>query len=187
MLSHMLLQLEQLAQLLKVCSYVTPQLNSNQNKWGRMDLIICMNVCHFIVHNKTMLFRCFFFRNLWWCSMLSSCETVLGHGEDYQVQLAVGQCPRSCIHYVTPSQRIILEELLDRCSWISPLRCHTKLFLLGCEIISIINSPVLRSTFLMVWKLTNSFICLTTMIDFSAYKMHPLWIRQLRQNCYTHS
>ncbi|OIT07541.1 hypothetical protein A4A49_34791 [Nicotiana attenuata] len=35
-----------------------------------------------------------------------------GHGEDYQVQLAVGQCPRSCIHYVTPSQRIILEELL---------------------------------------------------------------------------
>nr|POF26891.1 hypothetical protein CFP56_37668 [Quercus suber] len=35
------------------------------------------------------------------------------HGEDYQVQLAVGQCPRSCIHYVTPSQRIILEELLD--------------------------------------------------------------------------
>ncbi|KAB1202264.1 Chaperone protein DnaJ [Morella rubra] len=36
-----------------------------------------------------------------------------GHGEDYQVQLAVGQCPRSCIHYVTPSQRIIIEELLD--------------------------------------------------------------------------
>ncbi|KAH9603874.1 hypothetical protein KSS87_013562 [Heliosperma pusillum] len=36
-----------------------------------------------------------------------------GHGEDYQVQLAVGQCPRSCIHYVTPSQRIVLEELLD--------------------------------------------------------------------------
>ncbi|XP_015570429.1 uncharacterized protein LOC8285564 isoform X2 [Ricinus communis] len=36
-----------------------------------------------------------------------------GHGEDYKVQLAVGQCPRSCIHYVTPSQRIILEELLD--------------------------------------------------------------------------
>ncbi|XP_051116822.1 chaperone protein dnaJ C76, chloroplastic [Andrographis paniculata] len=35
-----------------------------------------------------------------------------GHGEDYQVQLAVGQCPRSCIHYVTPSQRIVLEELL---------------------------------------------------------------------------
>ncbi|MED6181986.1 hypothetical protein PIB30_024615 [Stylosanthes scabra] len=36
-----------------------------------------------------------------------------GHGEDYQVQCAVGQCPRNCIHYVTPSQRIILEELLD--------------------------------------------------------------------------
>ncbi|KAK7284347.1 hypothetical protein RJT34_19092 [Clitoria ternatea] len=36
-----------------------------------------------------------------------------GHGEDYQVQSAVGQCPRSCIHYVTPSQRILLEELLD--------------------------------------------------------------------------
>ncbi|CAK9168027.1 unnamed protein product [Ilex paraguariensis] len=36
------------------------------------------------------------------------------HGEDYQVQLAVGQCPRSCIHYVTPAQRVVLEELLDR-------------------------------------------------------------------------
>lgn len=36
-----------------------------------------------------------------------------GHGEDYQVQLAAGQCPRSCIHYVTPSQRVILEELLN--------------------------------------------------------------------------
>ncbi|CAA7405982.1 unnamed protein product [Spirodela intermedia] len=32
--------------------------------------------------------------------------------ENYQVQLAVGQCPRRCIHYVTPSQRSILEELL---------------------------------------------------------------------------
>ncbi|KAB2630169.1 pentatricopeptide repeat-containing protein [Pyrus ussuriensis x Pyrus communis] len=39
--------------------------------------------------------------------------TSQGFGDDYQVQLAVGQCPRSCIHYVTPSQRIILEELLD--------------------------------------------------------------------------
>ncbi|CAL1393456.1 unnamed protein product [Linum trigynum] len=39
--------------------------------------------------------------------------TSQGHGEDYQVQMAAGQCPRSCIHYVTPSQRIILEELLD--------------------------------------------------------------------------
>ncbi|KAL0364798.1 UNVERIFIED_CONTAM: hypothetical protein Sangu_0577400 [Sesamum angustifolium] len=36
-----------------------------------------------------------------------------GHAEDYQVQLAVGQCPRGCIHYVTPSQRVILEELLE--------------------------------------------------------------------------
>eukprot|EP00268_Persea_americana_P020393 TRINITY_DN20588_c0_g2_i3.p1 TRINITY_DN20588_c0_g2~~TRINITY_DN20588_c0_g2_i3.p1 ORF type:complete len:278 (-),score=39.08 TRINITY_DN20588_c0_g2_i3:396-1229(-) len=36
-----------------------------------------------------------------------------GHGEDYRVQLAVGQCPRSCIHYVTPSQRVIVEELLE--------------------------------------------------------------------------
>ncbi|XP_043693296.1 chaperone protein dnaJ C76, chloroplastic [Telopea speciosissima] len=36
-----------------------------------------------------------------------------GHNEDYQVQLAVGQCPRKCIHYVTPSQRVILEELLE--------------------------------------------------------------------------
>lgn len=38
--------------------------------------------------------------------------TSQGHGDDYQVQLAAGQCPRSCIHYVTPSQRIVLEELL---------------------------------------------------------------------------
>ncbi|KAH9314163.1 hypothetical protein KI387_022790, partial [Taxus chinensis] len=36
-----------------------------------------------------------------------------GQGEDYQVQLAVGQCPRNCIYYVTPAQRIILEELLE--------------------------------------------------------------------------
>ncbi|OMO99172.1 hypothetical protein COLO4_13469 [Corchorus olitorius] len=39
--------------------------------------------------------------------------TSQGHADDYQVQLAVGQCPRSCIHFVTPSQRVILEELLD--------------------------------------------------------------------------
>nr|DAD19482.1 TPA_asm: hypothetical protein HUJ06_020945 [Nelumbo nucifera] len=39
--------------------------------------------------------------------------TSQGHDEDYQVQVAVSQCPRSCIHYVTPSQRIILEELLE--------------------------------------------------------------------------
>ncbi|KAL2491895.1 Chaperone DnaJ-domain superfamily protein [Abeliophyllum distichum] len=39
--------------------------------------------------------------------------TSQGHGEDYQIQIAVGQCPRNCIHYVTPSQRIILEELLE--------------------------------------------------------------------------
>ncbi|KAK4378948.1 hypothetical protein RND71_000810 [Anisodus tanguticus] len=37
--------------------------------------------------------------------------TSQGHGEEYR-ELAVGQCPRNCIHYVTPSQRIILEELL---------------------------------------------------------------------------
>ncbi|CAA2968119.1 chaperone protein dnaJ C76, chloroplastic [Olea europaea var. sylvestris] len=39
--------------------------------------------------------------------------TSQGRGEDYQIQIATGQCPRNCIHYVTPSQRIILEELLD--------------------------------------------------------------------------
>ncbi|GLJ09654.1 hypothetical protein SUGI_0113420 [Cryptomeria japonica] len=37
-----------------------------------------------------------------------------GQGDDYQVQLAVGQCPRNCIYYVTPAQRIILDELLQR-------------------------------------------------------------------------
>ncbi|XP_078155222.1 chaperone DnaJ-domain superfamily protein isoform X2 [Carex rostrata] len=40
--------------------------------------------------------------------------TSQGHGDDYQVQLSVGQCPRSCIYYVTPSQRVILEDLLER-------------------------------------------------------------------------
>ncbi|KAJ6434428.1 hypothetical protein OIU84_018025 [Salix udensis] len=46
-------------------------------------------------------------------------EKIAGHGEDYQVQLAVGQCPRSCIHYVTPSQRVILEEFLDSISCVA--------------------------------------------------------------------
>ncbi|CAD5167882.1 unnamed protein product [Musa acuminata subsp. malaccensis] len=36
-----------------------------------------------------------------------------GHSDDYLVQLAVGQCPRNCIHYVTPSQREVLEDLLQ--------------------------------------------------------------------------
>lgn len=35
------------------------------------------------------------------------------HGEDYLVQLAVGQWPRSCIHHAIPSQRSVLEEPLD--------------------------------------------------------------------------
>ncbi|XP_052155722.1 uncharacterized protein LOC127773627 [Oryza glaberrima] len=35
-----------------------------------------------------------------------------GHYDDYNVQLAVGQCPRKCIYYVTPCQRTILEEIL---------------------------------------------------------------------------
>ncbi|ONK63692.1 uncharacterized protein A4U43_C07F17900 [Asparagus officinalis] len=39
--------------------------------------------------------------------------TSQGHNDDYQVQLAVGQCPKRCIHYVTPSQRAVLEDLLD--------------------------------------------------------------------------
>ncbi|KAG0478491.1 hypothetical protein HPP92_013210 [Vanilla planifolia] len=37
-----------------------------------------------------------------------------GNGDDYQVQLAVGQCPRRCIHYVTPQQRAILQDVLER-------------------------------------------------------------------------
>jgi len=39
--------------------------------------------------------------------------TIGGHSDDYQLQLAVGQCPKRCIHYVTPSQRAVLEDLLD--------------------------------------------------------------------------
>lgn len=38
--------------------------------------------------------------------------TCQGYGDDYLVQLAVGQCPRTCIHYVTPSQRALLEDVL---------------------------------------------------------------------------
>ncbi|KAJ0975384.1 hypothetical protein J5N97_017349 [Dioscorea zingiberensis] len=39
-----------------------------------------------------------------------------GHDEDYLVQLAIGQCPRRCIYYVTPSQRVVvLGELLYGC------------------------------------------------------------------------
>ncbi|KAH7299200.1 hypothetical protein KP509_25G077100 [Ceratopteris richardii] len=34
--------------------------------------------------------------------------------DDYQVQLAVGQCPRNCIYYVTPLQREALERVLER-------------------------------------------------------------------------
>ncbi|KAK3135682.1 hypothetical protein QOZ80_5BG0422130 [Eleusine coracana subsp. coracana] len=34
------------------------------------------------------------------------------NGEDELVQLAVGQCPRKCIYYVTPCQRAILEDVL---------------------------------------------------------------------------
>lgn len=37
-----------------------------------------------------------------------------GQGEDYGVQLAVGQCPRNCIYWVTPMQRVILEDLMER-------------------------------------------------------------------------
>lgn len=33
---------------------------------------------------------------------------------DYSVHLAVGQCPRNCIYYVTPLQREILERVLER-------------------------------------------------------------------------
>ncbi|KAI5069252.1 hypothetical protein GOP47_0015553 [Adiantum capillus-veneris] len=39
---------------------------------------------------------------------------VQGPPDDYQVQLAVGQCPRNCIYYVTPLQREALERILER-------------------------------------------------------------------------
>ncbi|XP_003566268.1 uncharacterized protein LOC100824792 [Brachypodium distachyon] len=35
-----------------------------------------------------------------------------GIGDSYLVELAVGQCPRKCIYYVTPCQRTILEDVL---------------------------------------------------------------------------
>ncbi|URE29454.1 DnaJ domain [Musa troglodytarum] len=43
----------------------------------------------------------------------TACVISQGHSDDYLVQLAVGQCPRNCIHYVTPSQREVLEDLLQ--------------------------------------------------------------------------
>ncbi|GMI79320.1 hypothetical protein HRI_001601300 [Hibiscus trionum] len=49
-----------------------------------------------------------------------------GHGEDHRARLAVGQCLRNCIHFVSPSQRIILEELLDRSKKCSILQSHTQ-------------------------------------------------------------
>ncbi|XP_075657666.1 uncharacterized protein LOC142627686 isoform X1 [Castanea sativa] len=75
-------------------------------------IFTCSCLCYVHSHNITSL-ELWHSRlghaSLYWVQTLVS----KGHGEDYQVQLAVGQCPRSCIHYVTPSQRIILEELLD--------------------------------------------------------------------------
>jgi len=44
----------------------------------------------------------------------SSTLLFAGNGEDDLVQLAVGQCPRKCIYYVTPCQRTILEDVLAR-------------------------------------------------------------------------
>ncbi|CAN1199480.1 hypothetical protein LINPERHAP2_LOCUS44863 [Linum perenne] len=52
-----------------------------------------------------------------------------GHSEDYQVQMAAGQCPRSCIHFVTPSQRIVLEEELDMYVDQTRFSCNLTTFL----------------------------------------------------------
>jgi hypothetical protein len=46
--------------------------------------------------------------------MKSSTLSFAGNGEDDLVQLAVGQCPRKCIYYVTPCQHTILEDVLAR-------------------------------------------------------------------------
>ncbi|KAJ7571386.1 hypothetical protein O6H91_01G161700 [Diphasiastrum complanatum] len=46
----------------------------------------------------------------------TSCARAVSQVEtsEYHVQLAVGQCPRNCIYYVTPAQRMVLEDLLRR-------------------------------------------------------------------------
>lgn len=46
----------------------------------------------------------------------TECARAVAQGEpdDYAVQLAVGQCPRNCIYYVTPLQRETLERVLER-------------------------------------------------------------------------
>ncbi|XP_035815508.1 dnaJ domain containing protein isoform X3 [Zea mays] len=49
-----------------------------------------------------------------------------GNGEDDLVQLAVGQCPRKCIYYVTPCQRTILEDVLASSSGFPPFKSEVR-------------------------------------------------------------
>lgn len=37
-----------------------------------------------------------------------------GGDDDYTIQMAVGQCPETCIHFVTEDQRLELERLMER-------------------------------------------------------------------------
>eukprot|EP00850_Spirogloea_muscicola_P020957 SM000232S07927 [mRNA] locus=s232:45317:47227:- [translate_table: standard] len=43
-----------------------------------------------------------------------ACAYTQGRDAEYDVHLAVGQCPQNCIHYVTTEQRLVLEDLLQR-------------------------------------------------------------------------
>ncbi|GAQ86648.1 chaperone DnaJ-domain superfamily protein [Klebsormidium nitens] len=36
-----------------------------------------------------------------------------GGDDDYNIQMAVGQCPETCIHFVTEDQRLELEQLME--------------------------------------------------------------------------
>ena len=56
-------------------------------------------------------------------------------GEDYDVQLAVGQCPRNCIYWVTPMQREVLESLMGR--YVDKTRYFLRfphVYMLGCKL-----------------------------------------------------
>lgn len=55
-----------------------------------------------------------------------------GVASDYELRVAVGQCPTECIHYVTPLQLLRLAPLLQRCAYIhrhrtlAHIRCRAR-------------------------------------------------------------
>lgn len=98
---------------------------------------------------------------------------IAGHGDDYQVQLAVGQCPKRCIHYVTPSQRAVLEDLLGRYGRIN----YVGLTLLRAEQITIENHNE-PSHFFFFWLPLKS----PSMSSSASWAIPTIWARLLCWN-----